>query len=75
MNQIPLYLMFLAIGIWIGGNLSDKQHEETMHALQNPTYTQRQQSAYDFMRDNPKSRQEVCSKRFNPVMDSDGGKK
>lgn len=43
---------------------------------QKPTYTQRQVIAYDFLRDNPKSRAEVCSKRFkSDVMDSDGGGK
>ena len=42
---------------------------QIVYRVREPSYDEVHVMAYDFMRDNPKVRLEMCSKRFVPVMD------
>lgn len=68
MDFVALVIMFI-LGAMYGVSTTD--NHPVRQEPPAPTYTQRQAASYDFMRDNPTSMTEVCSKRFNPVMDSD----
>ena len=49
--------------------LTEPVHTQIVYKVREPSYDEVHVMAYDFMRDNPKVRLEMCSKRFVPVMD------